>query len=546
MHWTRANAEEIFPSAITHLTWSIVGEPGERGYRQSLVDAGILPASESECPQDPDRRAWSIFFGRPAFNFDYLKYFAFAAFSSSDEDAKALRKAEGAVHRLRRLTRTMVSVTLLPRRLRRLRSETERWWRDRVSPEYLADPGRARAGLAEARASYERVSRLHVLNSVIPVASAYAAVGELSARAGAPDLASTLLGGFESLEEVRLAEAMWQVSHGRSTMAAFLGAFGFHGPAESEASSCSWREDPRPVDAVLQTLRVADPSHEPVLAERRRRTERRSAQRRLLRELRGGDRVRAVAVTLIGRRYVPLRQVGKASLVQTLDVARACARRLGADLREQGRLDDPEDVFFLTADEIIGAKGSADPLGDLVAWRRQRRESYFAFEIPRDFYGIPEPLDAAAGAAPVPGPAAVPGPAPGPGNAAVSLTGQGVSAGLVEGRARIVSDATQALEAGEILVSAFTDPGWTPLIAVAAGIVLDVGGSMSHGAIIARELGIPCVLGTGSATAVIGTGDLLRVDGARGVVEVVERAAPVTGVPAPRVPPAASGPARGT
>src|ERR1700722_10126477 len=93
VHWTRANAEEIFPRAITHFTWSFVGSAGERGWRASFIDAGILPRSESSCPYDPSRRAWSIFFGRPAFNFDYLKYFAFAAFSSTDEEAQALRMA---------------------------------------------------------------------------------------------------------------------------------------------------------------------------------------------------------------------------------------------------------------------------------------------------------------------------------------------------------------------------------------------------------------------------------------------------------------------
>src|SRR2546423_5120708 len=87
VRWTRANAEEIFPAAITHLTWSLVGKAGERGWRMSFHDAGILPRSEIEVPDDPSRRAFSIFYGRPAFNFEYLAYYAFAAFSSSDTDA---------------------------------------------------------------------------------------------------------------------------------------------------------------------------------------------------------------------------------------------------------------------------------------------------------------------------------------------------------------------------------------------------------------------------------------------------------------------------
>ena len=109
--------------------------------------------------------------------------------------------------------------------------------------------------------------------------------------------------------------------------------------------------------------------------------------------------------------------------------------------------------------------------------------------------------------------------------AANTLQGLGVSAGVVEGTARVIASALETVEPGEILVCPFTDPGWTPLLIVAAGVVLDVGGTMSHGAIIARELGIPCVLGTENGTARISTGDRLRVDGGAGIVEILERAA---------------------
>ena len=84
-----------------------------------------------------------------------------------------------------------------------------------------------------------------------------------------------------------------------------------------------------------------------------------------------------------------------------------------------------------------------------------------------------------------------------------------------------MSSAEETVESGEILVAPFTDPGWTPLLIVAAGVVLDVGGTMSHGAIIARELGIPCVLGVSGATRVIRTGDRLRLNGDDGTVEIL-------------------------
>ena len=325
VHWTRANIDEIFPSAITHLTWSFVGDAGELGWRASFADAGILSKSRLGLPRDPSDRAWNAFFGRPAFNYEYLKYFAFAAFSSTDDDAAAVRGEESRASRVRRHAKTAWSVARLPHSLRRLRANTETWWRETVDPAWSADPERAARGLETARATYEAVSRLHVLNSVIPVAWAYAQAARITEQAGMPELASTLLGGFPSLEEVRLAQALWEVGRGQRTLAAFCADFGFHGPVESELATRSWREDPAPLQDLLSHLGRAGDGNEPVVAERRRRDERRRAERALRRSLRPLTAARATVVLTVGRRYVPLRQVGKASLVQSLDVARACA-----------------------------------------------------------------------------------------------------------------------------------------------------------------------------------------------------------------------------
>jgi phosphoenolpyruvate synthase/pyruvate phosphate dikinase len=106
------------------------------------------------------------------------------------------------------------------------------------------------------------------------------------------------------------------------------------------------------------------------------------------------------------------------------------------------------------------------------------------------------------------------------------LDGVGGSPGVVVGRARVVTgSAAGALPGpGEILVCPMTDPSWAPMFLLAAAVVTDIGGPASHGAIVARELGVPCVANTRRGTAVITTGDLLRVDGDAGVVEILERA----------------------
>jgi pyruvate,water dikinase len=99
-----------------------------------------------------------------------------------------------------------------------------------------------------------------------------------------------------------------------------------------------------------------------------------------------------------------------------------------------------------------------------------------------------------------------------------------VSPGVVSGKARVIlrADDNEQVQAGEILVAPFTDPGWTPYFIPAAGIVMDQGGLLSHGAIIAREYGIPAVVNVGNATKIIKTGQTIHVDGDRGVVRILE------------------------
>lgn len=104
-----------------------------------------------------------------------------------------------------------------------------------------------------------------------------------------------------------------------------------------------------------------------------------------------------------------------------------------------------------------------------------------------------------------------------------ALAGVGVSAGIAEGIAKVVLDPKDAVvEKGEILVAPFTDPGWTPLFVDAAAVVTEIGGMLTHGAVVAREYGIPGVVGVTDATKRIKTGQRIRVNGTSGYVEVEE------------------------
>ena len=102
------------------------------------------------------------------------------------------------------------------------------------------------------------------------------------------------------------------------------------------------------------------------------------------------------------------------------------------------------------------------------------------------------------------------------------MIGTPASSGTVRSRARVILEPVGAhLEPGEILVAPSTDPGWTPLFLTAAGLVMEMGGAMSHGSVVAREYGIPAVVGVDSASVRIKTGQTVEVDGGRGVVRII-------------------------
>jgi pyruvate,water dikinase len=200
----------------------------------------------------------------------------------------------------------------------------------------------------------------------------------------------------------------------------------------------------------------------------------------------------------------------KAGFLTAVDGTRAAAGALGLELVAAGKLDAPDDTFYLTTEELLGSlPGNAR---DLVAFRRQRREEYRAVEVPVVFTGMPEPV--ALGETEL-------------GGDDDGVRGTPAGPGVVEGTVRVVLDADSddVLEDGEVLVCKFVDPGWTALVSLAGALVTDIGSPASHGAIVARELGITCVVGTGNGTRVLHTGDVVRVDGSTGEIAVLARSA---------------------
>jgi pyruvate,water dikinase len=170
-------------------------------------------------------------------------------------------------------------------------------------------------------------------------------------------------------------------------------------------------------------------------------------------------------------------------------------------------LPEKEDVFYLTFQELHDAVRSNRVDDRLVRQRKEAFRTYHALTPSRVLTSEGETINGAYRRDDVPDGA---------------LVGLPVSGGTIEGRARVILDMGQAdLEPGDILVTAFTDPSWSPLFVGIAGLVTEVGGLMTHGAVIAREYGLPAVVGVDRATRLIRDGQRIRVHGSDGYVEIL-------------------------
>ena len=293
-----------------------------------------------------------------------------------------------------------------------------------------------------------------------------------------------------------------------SRLRAFLEKYGHRAVAEGELSASPWADDPRPVLAALGAFLAAPGA---AAWERRARRETRRADEEALFSRVGPARRFVLGRALDGtRNWVRRRERTKSLCIAAVHHGRVVARTAGARLVATGALRQVEDVFFLTSDELLSALRGGAVNAPALARRRRAHLRESALPAPREIdLEVGGESHDASGASP-------PGATPPP------LAGVGVSAGVGLGRARVVTAGqAQALLPGEVLVAPVLDAGLGPLLASAAGAVAEMGGLLSHGSVVARELGVPCVVDVRGATERIRTGDLVEVDGGSGRVRTV-------------------------
>ena len=207
------------------------------------------------------------------------------------------------------------------------------------------------------------------------------------------------------------------------------------------------------------------------------------------------------------RTFIGYREYPKYGMVSRYFVYKQALLEEAGHFVRAGVLREQEDIFYLTFQELHDVVRTNEVDDELIRRRKDAFASYGALTPPRVLTSEGEGIRGSYRRDDVP---------------AGALVGLPVSAGTVEGRARVVLDLADAdLEPGDILVTAYTDPSWTPLFVAVAGLVTEVGGLMTHGAVIAREYGLPAVVGVEHATRLIKDGERIRVDGTDGYVEIV-------------------------
>ncbi len=514
--WTTGNIAEAFPGVFQRFGASFAFRPMERAFRQLFVDLGVFPEEELEVPTHASDCFWSIFSGWGAGNIDKFVEIGHVMPGTSATgieeqlfgnprpetvDNNSLRRVPAILGKAPRWMRGA------PKRHDALFDELRQWRLAQLDRIPDLDEAGCNAVIDDARQRFEAMMTIHM--GVAMVASSLAErVGVLAADAGHADLEPVLLSGVGS-DENEVADDLWGLAHGRIEMDEFLDRHGYHGSGEGQLHGRVWRDDPAPILARLDDYRAiaADSPRAPQQRTAAQVAARADALETVLASTHRLKQPIVKKLVSMAGRFLALREQGKAGYLLTFDVGRAAARRLGVLLVERGAIDQVDDVFHLSVDELsAGVSGDQRSLVSAQAADYERRAS---LRLPMAWSGQPEIARVESVGGDV---LAIGG----------SLEGVAASGGVCEGRARVVTDpATTDLDPGDILVCETTDPSWVALFLVAGAVVTDHGGMLSHGPIVAREMGIPCVAGTGDGSRQIQDGQTLRVDGDNGTVEVL-------------------------
>lgn len=555
--YTLANISEVMPGVLTPL--SITSGIGylDYGFVESNAVFGLMKGIKPES----EYTFLGVFYGRAHLNASVLKAITSRLPGATSQEFERLTPEEEEIRRTEKFRLTPGSLLILagavlslttkmvntPRRAAVMKRNLEEKIAEFERYDFEKIPyGELLEHMRRSRGESVRVFPLHITASQLAVvffdSLRKTTVRWLNDREGI--FASRLVTGLHNLESALPSTHIWDLSRtvkrypelerifrenepeeilevlradpspeAKAFLAAldsFLEKFGFRSVFEAEMMLPSWREDPGYVFAMVRNYLDTDDEAGPRNLARRQERERKEALAEAMGRLSSPRRLILRSFVKRAQKSIGLREYTKAILTQGIAEVKRQTHTLSRRFAAEGFISEPSDIFFLARDEveaILAGEGEDIPVEELVARRRREYERNQTVVLPEFSTGRPRPLS--------------------PGELELELEGDfevlrglSVSPGKVTGKARVITDPRRNAEIrpGEILVAPVTDAAWTPLFVTAGAIVVDVGGPLSHGSIVAREYGIPGVLSVRLATRLIKTGQVITVDGDHGRV----------------------------
>jgi len=509
--WVRYNLSETLPEP-TPMTWDVV--------RLLLAATGGFGALNADLGGDPDTSlgmlgAFDLVAGRPMANLSRMPRLQFRRppveypFAAYKLDP---RKALDPVPELKplrngwlRLPGTIWRLSRIASRTKKLLPTFDKDFTTDIAPAFEAETRAAKSVdlsifklmelLEQLRAWVRKTNIDFARHSLKPTVLATSAMQSLrdtllpKLKDRTDAVIREAAGGAKAPGGLSLADGLRAFASGELGRAEFLSAFGHRCGGEMELSRPRWSEDPAAVDALFA---AKPPAHPPVEA----------PWPRVAKENRIAGPMRKQADHWVERlrTYLGLREAGKHYWLMGHAVIRHYLVELDARFKLNGG------IFFLTLAELEELIGGKDMATVIVA-RKKRRQLELTLELPPVLFS--DDLDAIGRPLPVP-------------DGATTLEGIALSAGVAEGPALVLTEPAPPPAEPFVLVCPSTDPAWVPLFARAKGLIMETGGVLSHGAIVAREFGLPAVAGLPGVVGRLRTGQRVRVDGTRGVVSILE------------------------
>ena len=573
-----SNIQESYCGVTTPLTFSFATEAYASVYAQTMRAVG-LPQATIDAHADMLRNMLGLLQGRVYYNIAnwYRGLLLLPSFGRNKADMEAMM---GLGEPVDFVQDEVLTAAQKLGRLPGLARTAWRLWRrigalDRAVPRFLADFEAAYADID--RASFAVATFSELMGSVasirarmldrwsVPILNDFAVMmssGRLRRMlesAGSSDLLVPLLGGEEGIESTAPTRALLKLAQGARSDAALRQAVEHRSPAEALAllrrrfppfaeqidryierygdrvmgelklETITLREDPGFVLRVLRNYLAAAPIDPDAIAAREHAA-REQAEQTLLARVGWMKRGRVRRTLRAARTAIKHRENMRLARTRMFGLVRDACGALGRRLHEAERLDDPRDVYYLSTDELLAYHEGRSVNADLAAVARARKAEFAGYEAASPGHRVSTRGPVYHGNRFDPPPSRAP-------TDERTLRGIGCYPGIVESELRVILHPEDELDVGgRVLTTLRTDPGWAPLFPTAAGILVERGSTLSHSAVVARELGIPAVVGVPDLLALVEDGERVRLDGGEGTVERLDVGEPAAVLDLPDLP----------